>query len=199
MKNRAARLSTHSCRALQALLGSCFCCFDSQLLLLRLAKMKKKKTLCRPHAGVPGTIRKQLRLQEGACPLSLLLRWGITATWSDSGQDLAAPLLRPEPGEQLRAATAHITPPLPRWEHGKTQSSKAGERRVPREKRLCCPAHSMGRMTSIVRLLKYSFGITPSAAFEFNTHFWVCNRKRWQNHEAGGRKKRDNSTSSRER
>lgn len=41
VKGQAARLSTHSCRALQAPLGSHFCCFDSQLLLLRLAKMKK--------------------------------------------------------------------------------------------------------------------------------------------------------------
>lgn len=105
---------------------------------------------------------------------------------------------QPDPWEQPGAAMAHITPPLPRWEHGKTQGSEAGERRMPREKGWRCPAHSMGRMTTIVRLLNGSFGIIPSAAFQSNTHFWVSNRKRRQNHEAGGRKHRNNSTSSKE-
>jgi len=146
---------------------------------------------------VPGTIRKQRWLQEGACPPSLLLCWGVTASWSDSGQDLAASPLRPEPGEQLRAATAHTTPLLPRWEHGTTPSGGARERRMLREKHLGCPACSTGRMTTIVRLVSGSFDIIPSAAFEFNTHFWVSNGKSRQKHEAEGRKKRDNITSSR--
>lgn len=57
-------------------------------------------------------------------------------------------------------------------------------------------AHSEGRMTAIMRLLDGSLGIAPSAAFEFNTHFWASTRKRRQKHETGGRKKRYSSASS---
>lgn len=73
------------------------------------------------------------------------------------------------------------------------------EREGCRGKRACAAQHTAWlRMTSTVRLLSGSFGIIPSAAFEFNTDFWLPNRKGRQNHEAAGRKKRDDSTSSRE-
>lgn len=45
-------------------------------------------------------------------PVPVDMLEGVTASWRDSGQDLAAILLRLEPGEQLRAVTPHITPPL---------------------------------------------------------------------------------------
>lgn len=38
--------------------------------------LKWEKSLCRPHTRVSGTMRKQLCLRKGACPLSLWLRWG---------------------------------------------------------------------------------------------------------------------------
>lgn len=84
---------------------------------------------------------------------------------------------------------------LPRYE---PRGIKAEERRKLTLNGLHCPAHIMGRKTAIVRLLDGSLGIIPSAASECNTYFCVSNRKRRQKHETGGRKKRHNSTSSKE-
>lgn len=106
---------------------------------------KWKKSLCGPHTGVPGTIHKQLWLRRELVPCPCCYAVGSTASWNDSGQDLTASPLRPEPGEQLRAAVAHITLLLPRWEHSKTQSSEAGDRRTPREKASHCPGTQHGQ------------------------------------------------------
>lgn len=164
--------------------GLCRLRLSHTLAVLTVSKfcwgwLKWEKSFCRPHAGVPGTIRKQLCPQEGACPLSQWICWRGS---QPHGETLARTLQQYCWDLNLGSSyvLSHLTSHLHswgRWEHGKTQSSEAGERRMPREKGLRCPAHSMDRMTTIVRLLNGSFGILPSAASEFNTHFWVSNRK----------------------
>lgn len=94
--------------------GSHLACFDNWLRLLGLAKMKKA-----PRQGVPGAVRKQLRLPREPCPLSLLLSRGVTASWSGCGHDLA-----PGSSQELPWLTSHLP-----CRGGNTAKRRAGHTR----------------------------------------------------------------------